>query len=355
MYDDRTYENIMDEMMDEFGENVSTGEGSLAYNACAKIAEKLEDVYGEMDMIGQNMSPDTMDLEHLITYGQTQRGIEYSYATSPIVKAVFKQGIEIGQQFLCGDYTYTVIEEVEGYTYKLMCDTEGTEANATRGDLEPLDYVDEYQGGSITELMTPGTNDEEKEAFRDRVIASFKSAAFCGNKADYRKEIDAMSGIGGCKPKRREKGSAWIAITVIGSDYDVPAQRVIAAVQTAIDPEQSHGEGDGLAPICHSVKIEPVTAAQVDVSTSITWDAGYTEETCKDQINEAVQSYLLKLRQEWEKNELNDMYVRVSQIDARMLAVEGVADVQNTSINGSEENLILTYEKIPTFGGVTIV
>lgn len=355
MYDDRTYENIMNEMMDQFGDDVSTDEGSLAQNACAKIAEKLEDVYGEMDAINQNMSPDSMDLEHLIMYGKLQRGIEYSYATAPIVKAVFEQEIEIGQKFVCGDHTYTAIERIENYTYKLLCDTEGTEANTNRGKLEPVDYVDDYQGGNITELIVSGTNDEDKETFRERVVASFKSTAFCGNKAEYQKEIDAMEGIGGCKPRRREKGSAWVMITVIGSEYDVPAQRIITAVQTAIDPEQSHGEGDGLAPICHNVKIEPVVAVPVNVSVDITWDAGYSEGECKEQIDEAVQGYLLKLRQEWEKNELNDMYVRISQIEARILAVEGVEDVQNTMLNGSTGNLLLEFDKIPTFGGVKIV
>lgn len=355
MYDDRTYDNIMKEMMDEFGEDVSTEEGSLAYNSCAKQAEKLEDVYGEMDAINQNMSPDSMDLEHLIKYGQLQRGIEYNYATAPVVKAVFKQEIEIGQQFICGDYTYTVAEKIEGYTYKLMCDTEGTEANTTRGDLEPVDYVDEYQGGSITELMTPGRNDEDLEVFRQRVAASFESAAFGGNKADYRKKVNELEGVGGCKPQRRKKGSGWIVVTVIGSDYDVPSQKVITAVQTAIDPEQSHGEGDGLAPINHSVLIEPAVAVPVKITATMTWDAGYGEGACKDQIDEAVQGYLLKLRQEWEKNELNDMYVRVSQIEARILSVEGVADVQGTTLNGSTDNLILDYNKIPTFGGVTLV
>ena len=86
-----------------------------------------------------------------------------------------------------------------------------------------------------------------------------------------------MEGIGGCKPRRREQGSAWVMITVIGNEYDVPAQRIITAVQTAIDPEQSHGEGDGLAPICHNVKIEPVVAVPVNVSVDITWNAGYSE------------------------------------------------------------------------------
>ena len=76
---------------------------------------------------------------------------------------------------------------------------------------------------------------------------------------------------------------------------------------------------------------------------------------CKEQIEEAVQGYLLELRQSWEKNELNDMYVRISQIEARMLAVEGVEDVQDTTLNGSTDNLVLDFDKIPTFGGLEIV
>ena len=355
MYDDRTYDNIMEEMLESFGEDVSTNEGSLAYNACAKIAEKLEDAYVDMDAIGNNMSPDTMDLEHLITYGKTQRGVEYNYATAPVVKAEFSQEIEIGQRFTCGDYTYTTTEKIEDYTYKLQCDTEGTEANTTRGELEPVDYVDDYKGGNITELLTPGTNDEDTEVYRARVQETFTSSEFCGNKAAYRKEIDAMDGVGGCKPRRREAGSAWIYVVILGDDYSVPSEKTVAAVQTAVDPEQSHGEGDGFAPICHSVKIETVTALSVAVKTTITWSPGYSADTCKTQIEAVVSDYLLTLRKDWEKNELNDMYVRVSQIEARILSVEGVEDIQDTTINGSAENLTLTYEKIPTFGGVTIV
>ena len=66
MYEDKTYNNIMAEMMADFGADVRTDEGSLAFNACAKVAEKLEDVYGDMDEIDKNMYPDTQDLPHLI-------------------------------------------------------------------------------------------------------------------------------------------------------------------------------------------------------------------------------------------------------------------------------------------------
>lgn len=49
MFNDRDFDTIMSEMMSNFGTDVRTDEGSLAYNACVKIAEKLEEVYGDID------------------------------------------------------------------------------------------------------------------------------------------------------------------------------------------------------------------------------------------------------------------------------------------------------------------
>lgn len=56
MYEDRVFDTIMEEMMAAFGQDVRTDEGSLAYNACAKIAEKLEEIYGDMDELNDNIS-----------------------------------------------------------------------------------------------------------------------------------------------------------------------------------------------------------------------------------------------------------------------------------------------------------
>ena len=33
MFDDKDYDSIMEEMLDDFGQDVNTDEGSLAYNA----------------------------------------------------------------------------------------------------------------------------------------------------------------------------------------------------------------------------------------------------------------------------------------------------------------------------------
>lgn len=353
MFDDRLFDTIMGEMMAVFGPDVRTDESSLAYNACARIATKLEEVYGDMNLIEANMLPDTMELDYLIRYG-AERGITYHYATTPVVKGEFKQAIDIGTQFVCNDYTYTTTELIDGFNYKLTCETEGTEANTNTGELTPSDYVEDYQGGQITEVLVLGTDDEDTETYRARVISSFNSIAFGGNRADYRNFIDEIDGVGGCKPMRRESGSEWVDIYLISSDYAAPSTTLINKVQTAVDPEQNHGEGDGMAPINHNVQIIGATETACAITTKLTLDADYTVTQVQTAIETIISAYLLNLRKAWESNEKTSTIVRISQIESKILTVTGVVDVTGTAINGSAENLVLTYEKIPILGEVTL-
>ena len=355
MFDDRLFDTIMGEMLAEFGPEVRTDEGSLAYNACAKIAAKLEDVYQDMDLLSENMLPDTMDLTHLIRYG-TERGIEYAYATAPIVKGVFLQTIEMGTQFTCSDYIYTItgIIDAATYQYQLTCGTPGVDANATTGALTPVDYIDEYLGGSIIEVLVEGTADEDEEEYRNKILSSFKATAFGGNKADYRNFINAITGVGGCKPLRRAVGDDHVDIYVISSGYNVISDSLKDAIQTAVDPTVNSGEGDGMAPINHTVVISSVGTVTCDISTTLTLDTGYTVEGVQLAVEAAIESYLASLRAEWQNNELNSMAVRIAQIEARALTVEGVLDIADTEINGDADNLVIAFDKIPLLGEVVL-
>lgn len=352
MYEDKTYNKIMDEMMGDFGADVRTDEGSLAFNACAKVAEKLEDVYGDMDELDKNMYPDTQDLPHLIRNSKGK--IDYLYAYPAIVRGVFKQDIEIGEQFICGDYTYTVSEKIEKHIYKLICDTEGTEANTNKGELIPANYIDDYKGGEITEILVIGADDEEEETFRKRLLDTFGNVHFGGNKADYRKLLNERKEVGGCKPKRREEGSPWIDIVVISDSFTTPSTEVIKDLQNYVDPETSHGEGDGVAPCCHNVLIKAAESTKINVTAKLVFEGGYSVETSKSHIEEAIDKYLGELRKGWEANEFNDMTVRLSRIEANILNIPGVLDIENTSLNGVQGNVTLNYEKIPVRGEVVI-
>ena len=71
----------------------------------------------------------------------------------------------------------------------------------------------------------------------------------------------------------------------------------------------------------------------------------------KETVENAVSEYLLSLRKSWESNDYT--VVRISQLEAAILALEGVVDIDNTALNGSANNLILTKYQIPVFGGVS--
>ena len=62
-------------------------------------------------------------------------------------------------------------------------------------------------------------------------------------------------------------------------------------------------------------------------------------------------NYLLELRKNW-ANQANTV-VRISQIETRILQIEGIVDIQNTKINNSASNLTLTEYQVPIFGGVS--
>ena len=53
-------------------------------------------------------------------------------------------------------------------------------------------------------------------------------------------------------------------------------------------------------------------------------------------------------------SENGNLIVRVSQIENRILNIDGVLDVLNTKINGSTENLPLNIEEIPVIGNVEV-
>lgn len=68
-----------------------------------------------------------------------------------------------------------------------------------RRHLIPVEYVQGLTHAELVELLIPGDDEEETEAFRQRVLDSFQSQAFGGNQADYREKVLAMPGVGTSK------------------------------------------------------------------------------------------------------------------------------------------------------------
>ena len=131
---------------------------------------------------------------------------------------------------------------------------------------------------------------------------------------------------------------------------------MIKKVQDIIDPTKD-AQGLGVAPIGHVVTVQGTTNVPVNITTAISFEPNFTWALVKLKVEEVIKNYLLELRKNWAlKNEKvsNNLVVRVSRIEAKILDINGILDIQNTTINGSSNNLQLTEFQIPVWGGITV-
>lgn len=68
-------------------------------------------------------------------------------------------------------------------------------------------------------------------------------------------------------------------------------------------------------------------------------------------MKKAIQDYFDSLAKTWDEQE--NLVVRVSQIETKVLNVEGVIDITGTKINGGTQNIPLASNAIPVLGVVT--
>lgn len=352
MYEERTFENIMDEMMEDMPEGISTAEGSLIYNACAKQAARLEEAYLIMAGIEQNMYADTADLDHLMRAGN-DRGCFIETATFAEFEVQFNCAVPESSTFNLDEYNYTVyqcISETQ-HIYLAGCDTAGADPNLMMGDLDPVEYIDGFEWGKILRCVKEGADEEEEESYRPRLLATFDYRGFGGNRTYYSTRLKELEGVLGCKMQRVQAPSDRILITIIGDNFLAPSEYVVDAVQTAVDPVVNSGEGEGLAPIGHRVTIVPVAETPINIAMTIDYASGYTYEDLKSYIELEIEAYLLKLREAWETTE--EIVIRILQIEAGIVEIEGIVDVTGTTLNGQASNLKITDGSIPVRGDLT--
>ena len=72
MYEDMTFENIMDSMMEDMPDGLDTSEGSLIYHSCVKQAARLEEVKDALFPAGMPMRAKVMVRK--LRRGRTARG-----------------------------------------------------------------------------------------------------------------------------------------------------------------------------------------------------------------------------------------------------------------------------------------
>lgn len=94
MYEDMTFEVLMERMMGRIPDTVDKREGSIIYNALAPAAVELSNMYIGLEWVMDQSFADTQGREYLIRRC-AERGITPDAATCAVLKGVFNMDIPV--------------------------------------------------------------------------------------------------------------------------------------------------------------------------------------------------------------------------------------------------------------------
>lgn len=258
--------------------------------------------------------------------------------------------VPIGSRFSLNQLNYFAVEKIRDGIYKMQCETAGSVGNLESGSLIPIDYIEGLEIATLTDVLVFGEDAEDVEHLRQRYFDSISSQAYGGNIADYKAKVLAIAGVGGVKVTPVWNGGGTVKLTIIDSAFNVPSSYLVDMVQELIDPVAHSGEGYGLAPIGHVVTVEGVEGVAIDIATEITYRSGWSWEACASLIRDAVDDYFEELAKSWDSND--QVIIRISQLESRILDCEGVLDISGTTLNDSSVNLYLATNEVPVRGAI---
>lgn len=359
-FNEKTYEEILQEKLDSVDDKFDKRESSLIYNALAPNSMETRSMYVFLQYVLDNVFGDTAEREYLERIALFTKGLIPAKETRAVYCMETNVPVEIGSRYTKDIMTIEVTEEMENdggcYNYKAVCTEYGEKWNGYTGTAIPVEYIQGLEHCELVELLVPGEDEEDTEVFRQRWIDSFNNTSFGGNKADYKAKVNSIDGVGACKVYRAtdstgELAGGYVKITIINSSYEAPSATLVDTVQQVIDPTRD-SEGNGLAPIGHIVNIAGVEAVDISIEMAVTCSGTVTFYDIKSYIESAIKKHFKGLSENWAEEECITVYSR--QVQAAIItSVKEIEDITSFAMNGTDGNIELTSDQIPVLGGVT--
>lgn len=380
--DDNTFEKILNRCLaNDRLVNVDKRVGSIIYDALAPICLELAEAYAKMDILESQtylMTATGSNLDKRVY----DYGISRTEATQALRIAQFKKyktdgngnyvydenkehilidmDIDIGTRFTIpenSDITFKYIGKIDGYNI-LQCEQTGTQGNEHIGTILPLTPVKDLIEANITSTYKPAEDEETDSELRQRAVDALNYASFGGNIEDYIEKVNAIDGVGNTKvfPAWQYNGS--VLLSIVDPLYNPITTEFANNLKEQIDPEDSTGEGIGIAPIGHYVTITTPIKKTVDIGLTIEFVNTETIETIKEDVENKIEEYFNTIRQSFGQDV--NLTIYRARIIEKVLELESVLNVTDVKLNGEMIDITYTdegligYQYLPYVGEVTI-
>lgn len=355
MYEGMTYEKILADMLTQVSSPVDKREGSLIWDALAPAAWELARLYEALEQVLQEGFADTASRQYLVLRA-SERGLKprAAGAARALGRIELTGGAQValGRRFCCDRFNWRVVANLGDNLYELECEETGSQPNAYIGHMVPLEYMNGLNKAELEKILVPGEDEEDTESFRARYMKDLLEQSFGGNAADYISKAEGIAGVGAAKVQAAWNGGGTVKLILLNEQLGVPDATLVQRVQMLFDPPANQGVGLGLAPIGHVVTAAAARARSVAVGLQVVLREGWQLADVQAAVGGCVSEYFADLCAGWGAAE--HLTVRVSQLEARILQLNGVLDVSGLTLNGKAANLLLAADEIPVRGQVVV-
>jgi uncharacterized phage protein gp47/JayE len=358
-------ETIHRRMLEKAPPGISTKEGDFFWDATRPTAiEKAEVTQLKLQNILRLAFPQTSYGQYLDFLGE-MKGVFRHPATPATGTVVFtgQPGTVIPAGFVVlteatGSFPTiefqakerTQIGEDGTATVAVECLESGTIGNVAANTItllsEPINGI-----ASVTnpEPFTGGTEMEDDDSFRERVLAAYDEP-LSGAKKDYERWAKEVPGVGAAYIIPLWDGPGTVKVLIMDSNGEPANQELIEAVQEHIAPDGN--QGGGLAPIGADVMVDAPEVFEVNIALTIVLKDGYTLEDVMEDLTANIKQFLGTFEINTGDRPLDR--ITVTRLGYVVLETEGIADYSGLTVNNDDEYVEIPVGKAPMLGDVVV-
>lgn len=367
MFEDFTYERLLEDVLDNAPKGIDTRQGSIFYDTVAGILIKVAKLYTDLELVFELSQIDTATGEYLDI-----KASEYGVDRHPALPAQYNVNFigttpMAGERFFTNGLYFRLKEDENGGRY-LESEIVGTTGNDVPPG-EPAIPVSNIAGltsATFGALKEYGTNAEDDESLRTRVKEKIAGPAENGNKQHYKTWCESIEGVGRARINSLWNGPNTVKAVLINPLGLPSSEQVVTAVQEYIDPATKgytttvggktyvvgDGLGEGVANLGAHFTAVAAGTTEINVSFRAELATGISVDTAKEQAEEALAAYLKDLV--LAATDAADVIVRMSAIGAILSGLPAILDYVDLKINGGTQNIAPGEDNVPGLREVSL-
>ncbi len=335
MFENKTYENILQDMLNEVKADVDKREGSVIYDALAPSALKLAEMYFELQNYIDLFFADTAIGEYLdrklLDFGMLRKK-----ATKATRKIVTNREVDIETRWEIENISFKITENIGQNQYKAECEIEGDIGNVYTGKLKSLDNIDNVEA-LLTDIIESGQDEENDESLRNRFYTKVRKPSTSGNANHYEQWALEVEGIGAAKVFPLWNGAGSVKIEILDSNMDI---------DTTLE-SKVYEYIDKVRPIGATVTVGSPNIKTIDIKAKVVLDGSVDISKVKESFENNIKIYLKNLV-------FKAKSVSYAVIGSMLLSTKGVLDYSEFTLNDNTGNVLISEHEIPALKNIIL-